>query len=282
MMHSFSLGSIFKKYRWKISITFLLLILENISKVLQPLVLGIAINDLIGGKNEGLWLFCLLYAVGFFIGVIRRYYDTRAYTSIYTELASDLAIKQNDQATEISMIAARSALVKELVDFFEHDLAQAFTACLGVVGALVMLVLFDGWIFMGCVVAILVIINIYWMSKHRIYQFHVGLNDELEHRINVLETRNPTGIFSHFRNISRWLVRLSDMETLNFGLIEMVLFALALFALYCSASAVNATAGGIFSVLTYVLEFSNGVFMLPIVFQQLIRLREISTRLKTL
>ena len=281
-MTDFSIKSIFKKYKWKISLTFLLLILENVAKVLQPLVLGIAINDLINGKNDGLWLFCILYGVGFIIGTIRRYYDTRAYTSIYTNVASEIAEIQNEKEVEVSSIAARSALVKELVDFFEHDITQAFTSTISVIGALIMLALFDWWIFGGCLITILVIILIYRFSTKRIYNYNIGLNDELEHRINILQKREQSGIFSHFKNIAKWLVKMSDLETINFSIIEILLFALAIFALYASASATGATAGGIFSVLTYVMEFSGGVFMLPIVFQQVIRLREISSRLKTI
>ncbi|WP_460219270.1 ABC transporter six-transmembrane domain-containing protein [Psychroserpens sp. MEBiC05023] len=281
-MKDFSIKSIFKRYKWKISLTFLLLILENVTKVLQPLVLGIAINDLINSKNDGLWLFCILYIVGFIIGTIRRYYDTRAYTSIYTNVASEIAEIQNEKDVEVSSIAARSALVKELVDFFEHDITQAFTSTISVIGALIMLALFDWWIFGGCLITILVIILIYRFSTKRIYNYNIGLNDELEHRINVLEKREQTGIFNHFKNIAKWLVKMSDLETINFSIIEVLLFGLAIFALYASASATEATAGSIFSVLTYVMEFSGGVFMLPIIFQQVIRLREISSRLKTI
>lgn len=281
-MTDFSIKAIFKRFRWKISFTFLLLILENVAKVLQPFVLGLAINDLIAGKNDGLWLFCGLYLASFIIGTIRRYYDTRAYTSIYATVASEIAEEQNKKDIPISTISARSALVKELVDFFEHDVTQGFTAFIGVVGALVMLALFNWWVFAGCILTIIIIIIIYSISNKRIYGYNIGLNDELEHRINILETRNNEGIFKHFKNISKWMVKLSDLETINFSIIEVLLFVLAIFTLYVSASAENATAGGIFSALTYVLEFSGGVFMLPIIFQQVIRLREISSRLKSI
>lgn len=277
---NFSIKAIFKRFRWKISLTFLLLILENVAKVLQPYVLGLAINDLIVSKNDGLYLFCGLYLTSFIIGTIRRYYDTRAYTSIYATIASEIAEEQNKKDVPISTISARSSLVKELVDFFEHDVTQGFTAFIGVVGALVMLALFNWWVFAGCILTIITILIIYSISNNRIYGYNIGLNDELEHRINVLELRSNEGIVIHFKNISKWMVKLSDLETINFSIIEALLFVLAIFTLYISASADSATAGGIFSALTYVLEFSTGVFMLPIIFQQIIRLREISSRLK--
>ncbi|WP_339756620.1 ABC transporter six-transmembrane domain-containing protein [uncultured Winogradskyella sp.] len=280
--HQYSIKAIFKRFKWKISITFSMLVLENIFKVLQPLVLGIAINDLINKSNDGLWMFCLLYVAGFFIGVIRRYFDTRAYTSIYTIIASEMVAIQNQKQISVSTIAARSALIKELVDFFEHDITQAFASLISVIGALIMLALFDWWIFGACLVTILLIFIIYTLSNKKIYNFNIGLNDELEHRVTLLETRAQVGIVAHFRNIARWMVKMSDLETLNFGIIEILLFVLAIFTLYVSASAAEATAGSIFSIITYILEFSNGIFMLPIVFQQLIRLKEISHRLKSI
>lgn len=281
-MKDFSIKSIFKQYKWKISFTFFLLILENIFKVIQPLVLGIAINDLINSENDGLWLFCMLYGASFLVGIIRRFYDTRAYTSIYTNVASEIASIQNQKEVPVSAIAARSALVKELVDFFEHDVTQGFTSAISVIGVLVMLALFDWWIFGVCLITIIIIILIYSLSNKKIYGYNIGLNDELEHRINILETRKQEGIVGHFKNISKWLVKLSDLETLNFSVIEIILFTLVIFTLYAAASAIDATAGGIFSTLTYVLEFSSGIFMLPIIFQQVIRLKEISSRLKNI
>jgi len=279
MQSDYSIKSIFRQYKWKISSTFLLLILENAFKVLQPFVLGIAINDLLNKSEKGLLLFGGLYIAGFIIGVIRRYYDTRAYTSIYTNIASEIAEIQNEKQVNISSIAARSALVKELVDFFEQDVTQGFSSVISVIGALVMLLLFDPWIFLSCLITIGLIILIYSLSNSKIYNYNIGLNDELEDRITVLSSRNPNQIKTHFKGISKWLVKLSDLETLNFGIIEVLLFVLAIFTIYLSASMETASAGSIFSAITYVLEFSGGVFMLPFIYQQTIRLKEISSRL---
>ena len=279
-MKNFSLLSIYKRYKWKMSATFMLLILENISKFLQPLFLGFAINDLLKNELTGLWQFCILYAIGFIFGVIRRFYDTRAYTRIYTEIASKVVNHQNEKNTPISTISARSTLLKELIDFFEYDVPQGFTSLIGVVGAVVMLGIFNLWIFAGCIVSIILILIIYSLSQNNIWNLNTNLNDELEYRINIFESKNNHLVFSHFKNISKWMVKLSDLETLNFGLIEIILFGLAIFGLYISATTPNIAAGTIFSTLTYILEFSNGIFMLPILFQQLIRLKEISSRLE--
>ncbi|WP_196886629.1 ABC transporter six-transmembrane domain-containing protein [Aureivirga sp. CE67] len=277
---SYSIKSIFKRYKWKISITFFLLTTENILKIIQPFVLGIAINDLIQKKNNGILLFCLLYGLSFITGVIRRYYDTRAYTFIYTNIATEIAEKQHENNVSVSSISARSSLVKELVDFFEHDVTQIFSSVISVVGALFMLTFFSWSIFWISIGVIFLIFLIYSFSNNTIYKYNLGLNDELEHRINILESKKTTNTYNHFNNISKWLVKLSDLETLNFGIIEVILFGLVIFSLYIAAGTMTATAGGIFSIVTYVIEFSTGIYMLPFVFQQLIRLKEISSRIQ--
>ncbi len=280
--NQYSIQAIFKRFRWKISITFLLLTLENIFKVVQPFVLGIAINDLLEKKNNGLWLFCILYAISFSLGVVRRYYDTRAYTFVYTKIASETVAIQQEKNVSVSTIAARSSLIKELVDFFEYDVTQAFTSLISVVGAFVMLSIFNIWISIACLLSILLIFIVYAFSNKKIYNFNSGLNNELERRVDVLERKQQKEINNHFKGISNWMVKLSDLETINFGIVEVILFVLAIFALYVSVEDIHATAGSIFSIITYVLEFSTGIFMLPLVFQQLIRLQEISARLKSL
>ena len=257
------------------------MLFENLTKVAQPFVLGIAVNDLIGKSSRGLWMFCMVYAIGFVLGIARRFYDTRAYTFIYKETATTLVGKQQRQNIELSVLSARTALLKELVDFFEYDASQALAALISVIGALIMLLFYDFWIFIACLLCIVLILLIYKLSESKILNFNTNLNDELEERIKVLENKTEKEVTAnHFKNIAKWLVKLSDLETKNFGLIEVLLFITAIYSLYISATALNATAGSIFSTITYVLEFSNGIFMLPFVFQQLIRLQEISSRLE--
>ena len=280
MTATLSLQHIFRRFKGKISITFALLLFENLVAVLQPLVIGIAINDLLAQSLRGTVLFVVLYVSGLVIGVGRRMYDTRAYTAIYTEVASDTIEHQREKGVSTSAIVTRSHLVRELVDFFESDLPQGFTSAIGVVGATIMLALFDWRLVVGCVVAMGLIYLVFSLSEKRIYRFNQHLNDELERQVDVI-TRSPRpSIFAHFKVLARWRIKLSDTESVNFGLIDLALFALVIFALFVSVQGANPTPGGIFSVLVYVLDFAEGVYVLPIIFQQMIRLREISQRVQ--
>ncbi len=275
-----TLFQIYKRFRWKILITFSLLSTENVLTVLQPFVIGIAINDILNQSFDGLIWFSALYLAGFVIGISRRFYDTRAYTKIYATIASETVERQQARDEKNSAVIARAALAKELVDFFEQDLPFTVSSIIKVTGAMGMLLFLDAPLFLGCLGCMVLFALIYWAVEGRISRFHKQLNDEIERRVEVISKRSQPAIVAHFRNQAKWLVKLSDTDSVTFGIMELILFGLMMFALLVSVNGPNPTAGGIFSILSYVLEFAEGVFFLPMIFQQLLRLKDISARLK--
>ncbi|KAA3646287.1 MAG: hypothetical protein DWQ07_08685 [Chloroflexi bacterium] len=277
----FSLKKIFKRFRLKILGTFGLLLVENILIVAQPFVFGLAINDLLAGSMRGVFYVIALYTGSLLTGVGRRMYDTRAYGSIYAAIAPETVQFQKEQNTPTSAIVTRSGLVKELVDFFENDLTQGVTSVVGVLGAMVMLFILDFRLLIGCIMAVVLIYLIYMFSEKRIFKDNQAYNDTLEEQVNVITKGQPLAIAKHFKTLTRWQIKLSDREAKNFGLIEAIIFALVIFSLFVAVQGDNPTAGGIFATLAYILEFGEGVYILPFIFQQFIRLKEISSRLET-
>ena len=276
----FSLGGIFRRFCGKIVVTFGLLFFENCLTVVEPWLFGLAINDLLGGSTRG-----MLYVIGLelgklILGVGRRMYDTRAYAAIYVSLAPETVEYQKAKGAPLSAVIARSQLVKELVDFFENYLTQGATSLLTSIGAVVMLLVLDIRLFWGSLVSILLIGLVYAFSEKRIFRFNRALNDEQEEQVDIISQQPQPAVIKHFRILARWYVRLSDLEAINFGIIELILTALVLFSLFIAVDVDNPSPGSIFAVVSYVLEFAEGVFVLPWIFQQFVRLKEITQRLQ--
>lgn len=273
------LFSIFKRFRASILITFSLLSLENVLMVLTPFVLGLAIDGLLDGDLMPTLLLGGLLLVEIVIGTGRRFYDTRCYGRIYAELASENAVNGWQAGRSISSLGARSEQLQEMVGFVEMELAQSYNAVIRIGGALVMLAIVDWRLLIGCLLAALLIFVIYMFSSEQIYRFNRGLNDQHDKQLSLLESRNETLARSHFRRITRWSIRLSDLEARNFALVDLVASILLLFSLWGAATGGNATPGSIFAILAYVLEFVEGSYLLPMAFQQFVRLNEIASRL---
>ena len=114
MKNGLSLKNIFLRFKWKIIVTFLLLVLENAFTVLLPFVMGLAINDLLDKSINGLLYFAAVYLGHLLTGTLRRIYDTRAYTSIYTIIASETVHHHRQNQVSNSKTITRASLVREL------------------------------------------------------------------------------------------------------------------------------------------------------------------------
>src|SRR5213078_1387892 len=93
----------------------------NLARLALPLMLGWAINELLRGCWAGLALFLAHGLLSLGLAVARRMFDTRAFCGIYTDLASSAVVEQRRRGVSVSQVAARSALSRQVVDFFERD-----------------------------------------------------------------------------------------------------------------------------------------------------------------
>lgn len=271
--------ALFSPFKGPIAITFGLLGLENVIGVLTPLMLGLAIDGLLGGRlDPALWLAALLVS-GTVIGTARRVYDTRCYGRIYSTLASDNAEAGWRAGLPLSALSARTQQIREMVDFVEHELVDMFNATIGVSGALIMLALADLRLLGAALAAAALTALLFALSGRRIYRLNRGLNDGLDRQVERLKEESPARLRSHFAGVVRWSVRLSDLEARNFALTDILMIALVVFSLWVATTGGEPTPGTVFAIIVYVLEFIDGSYQLPMAYQQFIRLREIATRL---
>ena len=77
----------------------------------------------------------------------------------------------------------------------------------------------------------------------------------------------------------RWNIKLSDLETINFSIIWFFMIALLLFSIKSSVVGGIVEYGTIFSIIMYVFGYIENSLTLPLYYQQLVRLKEISERL---
>jgi ABC-type multidrug transport system fused ATPase/permease subunit len=275
-----NLWQMFVANRGRILITYALFNLENLVRLAQPFVLGWAISDLLHGSCEGLLIFVAQHLAHMLLGAGRRMYDTRAFTAIYTTLAADLVHEQRQNGVETSTVAARSSLARTLVDFFEHDVPNLLFAVYSLVGSLVILLCYDGVIALLCLALLipLGLINVYYSRRS---MFLTGcLNDQLEREVGVIGRASKQELHAHFSLLSRWRIKLSDSEAFNFSLMEIFILGLLAAVLMRSCQMTGSDAGSIFAVFRYVLMFAMGLDSVPVLVQQISRLRDISVRVQ--
>jgi ABC-type multidrug transport system fused ATPase/permease subunit len=213
-----------------------------------------------------------------FVGTARRMYDTRTFSAIYTDTATRLVCQQRDAGVGVSQVAARSSLSRELVDFFEFELKGVFSSAYGVIGGLIMLVLYDRLLVGFCVLIVAPLLLVNRRLARRSFTLNASLNDQLEREVAVIEDGRDDSVREHYRLQAEWRVRLSDMEAWNFLQMEFFILALIVISLtrYCSHPGVEA--GDIYAVFAYILTFVGGLDCVPRVTQQIARLNDIARR----
>ncbi len=278
-METISHASIFKRYKAKISVTFVLLTLEYSLTVLEPLAIGLAINGLVEQSWSGLILFVLIEAAMIATGYVRRRYDTRTYGKIYATLSNREALRAIGKDDDLSPAIGRAGLLKEVIDFFENELPMSLQQVFSILGALVMLLILSPYIGLVSVASAILIGLIYFLSRNHIKSLNARLNDELEARTRKFMARDADMLKGHFADIVKFSVGLSDIEARNFGLSHLFVAFLIAYALYETVAVQGANVGDVFTVIMYVSQFAGGVLILPFMYQQYLRTSEITGRL---
>lgn len=189
------------------------------------------------------------------------------------------ARKPRAGSVPVSTVNARVLMGRELVDFLETTVPKTMTAFVQVVASVIVLATFSVALAASSIGAAVLILAIYAVFARLFFRLNGALNAQTEKQVDVLTNAAPKAVAAHFLGLRRHEVRLSDAESLVYGLIFLVLLTMLAFNLWFGATQVGASPGQIFSIVTYSLEFLQAAVMLPIALQSWTRLREITLRI---
>lgn len=273
---------ILKQHRSRLLLTYVLFALEMCGALLRPYYVGEAINDLIYGSNQGLYILIIVHFAWVVVGMIRQRFDTRTYSAIYTSLVTNF-INKNANKTDVSKLSAHSTLTRELVDFLEFDLVYVFEAFFNIFGSLIFLFIYDLKLVAICLIVLIPVgIISLWYGKKMNY-LNKSKNDEVEKQVDIIATANPHNINRHYMKLRSWQIKISDQESLNFGIMEIMVIIVIATSLYVTSwnpmHKEEILAGTLFGVYNYVLKFVSGLDTIPYTIQRLSNLQDISSRI---
>jgi hypothetical protein len=267
-----------KKLVW----TFLLVIAENVLLVTYPLFAGFAINAMTRGDLMTALVYALVVLGMWAVGAARRSIDTRTFARIYVQLAVPVILAQRNKQQVHSTIAARVALSRSFVDFFETHLPMLVTSVISIVGSAFMLLILEpvvgvvGLLMLGlfalCLPGFTRINNM----------LHYRLNNRLEKEVGFIGVAKEYTLTRHYLMMARLRIRLSDREAwgyLAIGVASAALFATAITIMTLSS---RLDAGHIYSVMTYLWMFVMSLDDGPTLTDQYAKLKDIGERVSTL
>lgn len=273
------LRALFVTYRRQILGTYALFNLENTLRLLQPYLLGMAVNDLLRASYGGIGLFIAVQSAYMAIATLRRLHDTRSFTRIYGDLACFLIAEHYEQGHPASRIAARSQLSRELVEFFEREVPVVLNTAYSMGGALILLALFDFKVALFCLVWLAGALFLARRIGRKTLALNRRLNDQFEREVEVIAGGDRQQVCGHFQQMRNERIKLSDCQGLHFGLMEILGLGLTAAAMLRLCLAPDAKAGDVVSGLGYITMFTLSLSNLPLLVAQISRLRDIRQRM---
>jgi len=280
MRGNWMIESILREYRYKLLLTYSLYALEMLGLLLRPWLLGEAVNGLLQQSYNGLLNLALVHAAWLLIGTWRHRYDSRTYSEIYTALVVKM-VKRNPNR-KLSRLSAHSTLSRDVVDFLEFDLNYIIEAAYNILGALILLFFYDTRVVLLCMAMLLPVTIISYFYGKRLRRFTALRNEELEQQVDALSSRNILRIQTHYNQLRKWQVKISDQEAWNFGVMELIVLALITVTLLVSTrqGGIVLQPGDYIGIYTYILKFVTGLDTIPYVLQRITHLKDILQRVQ--
>lgn len=244
--------------------------------VLFPLFIGYAIDDALVKTYNGAVYLGLLGLATLLIGAFRRFYDSRFYARLYEKLGAQIGDREDLNSTTKS---AHLRLLNEVVEFFENSLPQLVNSTIGLIGTLIIIATLNMKILAGCGIVLLIVVLVYGLSVKKTIRYNAGYNDELERQVDMLEGHQPVLLRNHLRKLMKWNIRLSDLETINFSVVWLFMMAFLVLSIVIAINDGITSYGAVFALVLYLFQFIETAIVMPLFYQQWLRLKEITGRL---
>jgi ABC-type multidrug transport system fused ATPase/permease subunit len=275
------ISNIWQNHKVKISQTYTLNIIENVSNMLLPAASGLLIDGFIAKKMDGLWFFIAAYVFWYGTAMIRRVYDTKVFTKIYNDVSIKTIVHHQEENIDSGTINARIELLKQMVNFFEVDMPFLMNNLIQMFGAFVLLYFYDPKVMVVCLVVILPSFAINYFFGKKMLSVATEVNDKYEQQLEMIQSKaNESSLVSYFNIVRKLNIRKSNLEAWNFGILEIFVLLMIIASLYMICQNPLLKHGDIVAIYGYITRFAYSFDFIPHLTAKLSVVKDIENRLK--
>lgn len=275
-----TLKNIGTAHRKKLLLTFSIVALENLLFLIYPVFGGFAVNAVMQGKVWQALTYALLVLLMWLVGAARRSADTRVFARIYSEIAVPVIVKQRIQGQTPSEIAARVALSREFVDFFEMHLPTAITSLVSVFGAAFMLLILEFWAGVLSLLVLAVFLILLPGFSRVSEKLYFKLNNRLERDVDMIQSAPEATLHKHFGLVARLRILISNCEAAGYLCVGIAMALLFGFTFVWITLNGYGSAGHIYSLTTYLWMFAMSLDDVPRLVESYSNLKDIARRVE--
>ncbi|MGD9853573.1 MAG: ABC transporter six-transmembrane domain-containing protein [Planctomycetaceae bacterium] len=239
-----------------------LALVENSLRILQPLMIAWAVNDLLVRSYLGLAALILVHLAFTLVGSVRQMFCSRVFGGLTADVTANL-LEDEQLRDDKPGLARRLNSSREQLGFLDESVPLVIHVAFTVIGALVILGWYDLALVPVCLVLLIpaVLLNAAYGRTAALVSGR--LHAEFRREPHVLAVGESREIRRHLDALCRWRGQLSDAEASHFCLMELFVGGVMATALahFCLTTA--PLAGDILAVVGYVLLFVTGLRQVP-------------------
>ncbi|ARN73615.1 hypothetical protein BST96_05460 [Oceanicoccus sagamiensis] len=173
-------------------------------------------------------------------------------------------------------------MIREMVEFMENSLPELIASVIGLVGVIVIIASLNLNVFIGSIVATVLIFIVYVATSKKTVSLNKSYNDELENQVAAISKNEVSHLDKHLRDIMKWNIKLSDLEAINFSIAFIILISFLVMSIIISVDDGIVQYGSLFALIMYVFQYMENVANLPFFYQNWLRLTEIKERIENI
>lgn len=280
-MSKFSLKSFIRDHRLALVDVILLSLCESALFVAQFYVVGLAINGLLEESWKGIYILTGLFVAKLVVSYIKQIRINKAYTSMYEELITEAVGKPIEAGECLEELMPRSSIIYLMGDFFKTDMIRGFETLTRLIFVLISLFLLNKTVFLACLSFAIIVFLLYRLRQKQTITISQQLAQEVKKEYTILKKRNRDELYEHYDKLEKLDNRLSGISGINLSIIEILAFVLTVFSIVVLVKTEGQNAfGTFFALLYYVFAFSEAMFLLPSVYQQYLKIQQLSLTMK--
>jgi ABC-type multidrug transport system fused ATPase/permease subunit len=269
---------ILKENKYSLILIYFYMLLAQLLYLVEPYILGKAIDGLIKKEYYWLWCFLIIELLANVFMYKRMVFDTKVYTKIYNDIV--LNYLKNDNKSDTSTKVARTEMANNLINFFEHDMHYYIMAIVTISGSLFFIFLENintGFVVLTCVIPISLIVYRFY---NKIAQSTRVANTQFEEKFAIIDTNDENRIDTFFKRRKRILISGSTIQGKNWASLNVtktifLISALIIFTSYNS----NLTQGDAIAMYAYINQFLISLMSIPIGVEIFTRIKDVTKRI---
>jgi len=279
MKFPLALNNLLKEHRLTILDVVILSVIESVLFVAQFYFIGNAVNDLLKDSWNGIYVLITLFLAKILVSYIKQRRIGKTYKKLYDQLIVEAIGRPLSKGEDIETLAPKSTFIYTMSDFFKGDLIKGFETIVRLLLVLVALFILNKMIFLVALVLAIIVFLLYFVRKRKTVMLSRDMADELVKEHQILKTGKTDILFEHHKKLEKLDNDILGISALNLSIIEFLSFAFLIIAIVILVRTDGGNAlGTFFTMLYYVMAFTEAMFLLPSVYQNYLKINEISKK----